>query len=169
MHGRDVIFVAGGIGLAPLRPAIYHALHEAGSHGRISVLIGARQPDLVLYPDEYDAWRESGADVLVTVDTAGRGWRGSVGFVTDLLRRASFDPDNVVALVCGPEIMMRFVAQNLQDLGLDAADLYVTMERNMKCAIGLCGHCQYGADFVCKDGPVFPFSRVERRFFTPEI
>jgi NAD(P)H-flavin reductase len=169
MRGKDVVFMAGGIGLAPLRPAIYHVLQRMQAHDRVSVLIGARQPDQVLFTAEYEAWREAGAQVSVTVDTAGPGWTGAIGVVTELLPRVSFDPANTVALVCGPEIMMRFAVQNLRNSGMDASDVYVTMERNMKCAIGLCGHCQYGADFVCKDGPVFPFSRIEKRFYVPEI
>jgi NAD(P)H-flavin reductase len=169
MLGKDVVFVAGGIGLAPLRPAIYHVVHTMKDHGRVSIVIGARQPEHLLFTPDYDAWREAGAKVFVTVDTAGDGWSGSVGVVTELLPQAKFDVSNVVVLVCGPEIMMRFAAQNLQRAGVDASDIHVTMERNMKCAVGLCGHCQYGPDFICKDGPVFPFSRVEERFFVPEI
>lgn len=169
MRGKDVVIVAGGIGLAPLRPAVYHAIRDPEAFDRVSVLIGARQPDQVLFKEEYPAWREAGADVMVTVDIAGRGWTGSVGVVTELLRRARFDPQNTVALVCGPEVMMRFSVDKLRAAGVDVSDVYVTMERNMKCAVGLCGHCQYGADFICKDGPVFPFSRVEERFYIPEI
>jgi NAD(P)H-flavin reductase len=169
MRGKDVVIVAGGIGLAPLRPAIYQVIHDIETHGHVSLLIGARQPDQVLFTDEYDGWAEAGAKVMVTVDTAGAGWTRSVGVVTELLPRATFDPANTVALVCGPEIMMRFAVRHLRTAGVDASDVYVTMERNMKCAVGLCGHCQYGADFVCKDGPVFSFSRIEERFFIPEI
>jgi len=169
MRGKDVVFMAGGIGLAPLRPAIYYVLQRMQAHDRVSVLIGARQPDQVLFTEECEAWREAGAQVSLTVDTAGPGWTGSIGVVTELLPRASFDPANTVALVCGPEIMMRFAVQNLRGAGMDVSDIYVTMERNMKCAIGLCGHCQYGPDFICKDGPVFPFSRVKKRFYVPEI
>jgi len=169
MLGKDVVFVAGGIGLAPLRPAIYRVVHDIAAHGRVSVLIGARQPDQVLFTEEYDAWREAGAGVTVTVDTAGAGWTGSVGVVTELLSRAPFEPSNTTVLVCGPEIMMRFAIRKLQIIGVDPSDVYLTMERNMKCAVGLCGHCQYGADFVCKDGPVFPYSRIEERLYVPEI
>jgi NAD(P)H-flavin reductase len=169
MQGKDVVFVAGGIGLAPLRPAILQTLEDAGAHGRISVLVGARQPDQLLFAEEYDSWREAGANVMVTVDTAGQGWTGSVGVVTELLRRAPFDPAAVTALICGPEIMMRFSAQNLCSLGMDPSDVHVSLERSMKCAIGLCGRCQFGPDFVCREGPVLPLSRVEHRLFTPEI
>jgi NAD(P)H-flavin reductase len=169
MRGRDVVIVAGGIGLAPLRPAIFHVVHAMKDHGRVSIVIGARQPEHLLFTRDYDAWREAGAKVLVTVDTAEQGWKGSVGVVTELLPRAEFDASNTVALVCGPEIMMRFAVQKLQRAGVNACDVFITMERNMKCAVGLCGHCQYGPDFICKDGPVFPLSRVEERFFVPEI
>jgi NAD(P)H-flavin reductase len=169
MRGRDVVIVAGGIGLAPLRPAICHLLSSIEDHGRLSIVIGARQPEQLLFSPDYDAWREAGARVLVTVDTAGKDWSGSVGVVTDLLPLAEFEASNTLALVCGPEIMMRFAVQNLRRAGVDASDIYLTMERNMKCAVGLCGHCQYGADFVCKDGPVFPLSQIEERFYVSEI
>lgn len=169
MRGKDVLFVAGGIGLAPLRPAIYHLLQDVQTYGRVSILVGARQPDLLLFEREYDAWRKAGANVLVTVDTAGVGWAGSVGVVTQLVPRAAFDLDNAVALVCGPEIMMHFAVQKLRSVGIQPSDIYVTMERNMKCALAMCGRCQYGADFVCRDGPVFPFSRIEKRFYIEEV
>ena len=169
MRDRDVVIVAGGIGLAPLRPAIYHLTQHGQLHGRVSILIGARAPDQILFTDEYERWRQAGARVLTTVDRAGQGWTGSIGVVTDLVSQAAFDPARTVALVCGPEIMMRFVAQRLLGAGVATSDVYMTMERNMKCAVGLCGHCQYGADFVCKDGPVFSFSRVQERLFIPEI
>lgn len=169
MRGKDVVIVAGGIGLAPLRPAIFHVVHAMKDHGRVSIVIGARQPEHLLFTRDYDVWREAGAKVLVTVDTADNGWNGSVGVVTELIPQAEFDASKMVALVCGPEIMMRFAVQKLQRAGVNACDVFITMERNMKCAVGLCGHCQYGPDFICKDGPVFPLSRVEERFFVPEI
>jgi NAD(P)H-flavin reductase len=169
MRGKDMVVVAGGIGLAPLRPAIADQLRRADEHGRISILIGARQPDQLLFTAQHDAWRAAGADVLVTVDAAGPHWPGSIGVVTDLVARARFDPANTVALVCGPEIMMRFAAQRLVAADVPGGAVYVSMERNMKCGVGLCGHCQYGPDFVCRDGPVFPFSVVQTRFFTSEI
>jgi NAD(P)H-flavin reductase len=167
--GRDLVFVAGGIGLAPLRPAIYHAVHNRERYGRVHILVGARKPGELLFTDEYDHWRELGANVQVTVDAADEHWTGNVGVVPRLIPSLDLRTRRQVAMVCGPEIMMRFTAHALRDAGVADSDIHLTMERNMKCAIGLCGHCQYGADFICEDGPVFPLSRISGRLFIPEI
>ena len=167
--GRDLLIVAGGIGLAPLRPAICEALRTPERYGSINILIGARTPGDLLFTGEYERWRSLGAKVLVTVDVAGEIWTGDVGVVTGLVPHAEFRPHRATAMVCGPEIMMRFSANALRDAGMIDNDIFLTMERNMKCAIGLCGHCQYGSDFVCADGPVFALSRISNRLFIPEI
>ena len=167
--GRDLLIVAGGIGLAPLRPAIYEALRTPERFGKISILIGARSPGDLLFTDEYDRWRALGANVLVTVDVAGEQWTGDVGVVTQLVPSIDFRAHRAIAMVCGPEVMMRFSTHALRDAGMIDSDIFLTMERNMKCAIGLCGHCQYGSDFVCADGPVFSLSRISNRLFIPEI
>jgi NAD(P)H-flavin reductase len=160
-RGLDVLVVAGGIGLAPLRPAIYHVLRNRDEFGRLILLYGARSPRDLLYRKELAGWaRRSETQVLLTVDYAGLDWRGRVGVVTTLFRYARLRPEQTLALVCGPEIMMRFVAGELLSRGVPASKIYVSMERNMKCAIGWCGHCQYGPFFVCKDGPVFPYEKV---------
>lgn len=160
-EGYDVLVIAGGIGLAPLRPVVYHLLENRARYGRVALLYGARSPRELLYRSEVESWRgRFDLDVEATVDLASDDWRGRVGVVTTLIERAEFDPDNTVAMICGPEIMMRFSVRELQRQGVDSDDIYVSMERNMKCAIGFCGHCQYGASFVCKDGPVFPYSRI---------
>jgi len=160
-EGADVVVVAGGIGLAPLRPALYHLLANRGRYGRVSLLYGARRPEELLYLDELRAWRARlDLDVLVTVDRATEQWRGSVGFVTTLVRRVDIDAASAVAMVCGPELMMRYAAAELVTLGLEAERVYVSLERNMKCGLGLCGHCQMGPSFVCRDGPVYPFADV---------
>lgn len=161
-EGSDVVLVAGGIGLAPLRPALYRILARRGEFGRVALLYGTRTPGDILYLKELELWRgRFDLDVKITVDRGTGAWRGNVGVVTRLISRAAFDPASAVALVCGPEIMMRFSVAELGQRGIPAERLFVSMERNMKCALGLCGHCQFGADFICKDGPVFPFSRVE--------
>ena len=167
---RDVIVMAGGLGLAPLRPPIHHMLHERDAYGDLALLYGTRQPQSILFPQELADWREGGLiDVEVTVDTAGRDWSGKVGVVTELLKGRDIDPTRTSALICGPEIMIRFSAYALLDLGVAAENIHVSMERNMKCAVGLCGRCQYGPFFVCADGPVFPFDRVERLFRIREV
>lgn len=162
-HGRDLVIVAGGIGLAPLRPVVYEVLAHRERFGRVVLLYGARTPHDMLYPTELKRWRSRfDMEVELTVDRGTPAWRASVGVVTKLVERAPFDPRSALALVCGPEVMIRFVALTLQKRGVDAEEIYVSMERNMRCAIGFCGHCQFGPHFVCKDGPVFPFARVEK-------
>jgi NAD(P)H-flavin reductase len=160
-RGRDVVIIAGGIGLAPLRPAIYEVLHNRDRYGRLVLLYGARSPRELLYRKELAAWaREPDTQVLVTVDYGGLGWHGHVGVVTTLFKYARLQPAKSVAMICGPEIMMRFVTRQLEEQGVAAANTYLSMERNMKCAAGFCGHCQYGPHFICKDGPVFPYTRI---------
>jgi NAD(P)H-flavin reductase len=161
LDGKEVIVMAGGIGLAPLRPVIYRLLAERDRFADVAILYGTRSPADILFRNELESWRQ-GLDVTleVTVDHAAEGWRGHVGVVTTLLPRIAFDPEKVVALLCGPEIMMRFAVQALTSAGVAAESIYVSMERNMKCAIGLCGHCQFSPVFVCRDGPVFRYDRV---------
>jgi len=168
--GKDVVIVAGGIGLAPLRPAIYHLLARRDEFGRIVLLYGARSPDDMLFRDEIRSWRARlDVDLDVSVDRGGGRWRGNVGVVTNLIPRANFDPDHTVSFVCGPEVMMRFTVQALQQRGLETQQIFVSMERNMRCAVGHCGHCQYGGTFVCKDGPVYRFDRIEPIFEVREV
>lgn len=168
--GRDVIVVAGGLGLAPLRPALYRLLAERERYGRIGVYYGTRSPDDILFSEEMHAWRgRFDIEVEVTVDHAPPSWHGNVGVVTTLIPRASFDPVRTIALVCGPEIMMRFAITALRDGGMQDDAIYLSMERNMKCAIGLCGHCQFAPVFVCRDGPVFRYDRVSNYLALKEI
>ena len=160
-EGRDLMLVAGGIGLAPLRPALYHVLRHRNRFNKVVLLYGARTPEELLFKREIRRWRSRlDLEVRVTVDRATESWRGNVGVVTTLIRRAPFEPANTVAFVCGPEVMMRYAAQELLQRGLDADRIHVSLERNMKCGVGFCGHCQFGPVFVCRDGPVFPFARV---------
>ena len=161
-RGQDLIIVAGGIGLAPLRPVIYKILAEREAYGRLVLLYGARNPRDLLYRKELAAWsRNRDTQVLVTVDYGGLSWRGHVGVVTTLFKYARIHPERSVAMICGPEIMMRFVTRELENHGLKRDQIYVSMERNMKCGIGLCGHCQYGPHFICKDGPVFTYEQMQ--------
>ena len=169
-QGHDVVVVAGGIGLAPLRPAIRHALLHRGQYGRLVLLYGARTPREILYARELREWRgRFDFDVEVTVDRATPEWQGSVGVVTRLIGRAPFDPSAAVAFLCGPEVMMRFAVEALQRRGMSDDSMFVSLERNMKCGFGLCGHCQLGPFFVCKDGPVFRYDRVAERLRIREI
>jgi NAD(P)H-flavin reductase len=169
-EGRDVIIVTGGIGLAPLRPALYHLMAHREKFRKIALLYGARTPEDILYRRELERWRSKfDLEVQVTVDRGTREWRGNVGVVTTMIGRAPFDPTNAVALACGPEVMMRFAVMEFQRRGLPSDSIYLSMERNMKCAIGFCGHCQYGPAFICKDGPVFRLDRIESIFHKAEI
>ena len=169
-EGRDVVIVAGGIGLAPLRPVVYRLLANRERYGKVSLLYGARTPLDMLYTRELERWRARfDLEVEVTADSAGREWRGHVGVVTKLMPKAEFDAATALAMVCGPEIMMRFTIMALQERGLTPEQIYISLERNMKCGIGLCGHCQYGPYFICKDGPVFRYDQVAELFGKREI
>ncbi len=161
-RGRDVVVVAGGLGLAPVRPILYHLITNRANFGRVTLLYGARSPDEILFRNELSKWRaQLDMSVEVTVDHADATWRGHVGVVTTLFKGADFDPAKTTAFVCGPEIMMRFGANALTDAGVAPEDIHLSMERNMQCAIGLCGHCQIGPFFVCKDGPVFNWAQMK--------
>lgn len=158
--GADVVVLAGGLGLAPLRPAVEALLADRESYGRLLLLYGARTPGDLLYPELLEAWREDGLDVHLTVDAGTRSWLDRVGFVSDLLRDVTFDPDSAVALVCGPEVMMRVTVSALLERGVTADCTYVSLERNMSCGIGHCGHCQLGPVLICRDGPVFSWDQI---------
>jgi NAD(P)H-flavin reductase len=169
-EGSDVVIVAGGLGLAPLRPSIYHVLARRERYGRVLLLSGAREPAGILFRRQLEQWRTRfDVEVEVTVDHADKDWRGNVGVVTTLIPRAPFDPAHTVAMVCGPEIMMRFAALELEKAGVAPEAIYLSMERNMKCAIGQCGHCQFSSDFVCRDGPVATYARLGRLMALREI
>lgn len=168
--GKDVVLVAGGLGLAPLRPAIYRLLGERQRYGRVTLLFGARRPEDILFRHEVESWRARfDIDVDITVDHAPSDWRGHVGVVTTLISRLDIDPTKALAMVCGPEVMMRFVALALADRGMAESDIHLSMERNMKCAIGHCGHCQLGPTFICRDGPVFTFEKLKRLMTVKEL
>ncbi len=169
-EGADVIIIAGGIGLAPLRPAFYHLLNYRERYGRVSLLYGARSPQDMLYVRELEKWRgRFDVEVEVTVDNAAGDWYGHVGVVTTLIPFSKFDPEETVAMVCGPEVMMRFTINKLLNQGVERENIFLSMERNMKCGVGYCGHCQYGPKFVCKDGPVFRLKDIESLMKVREI
>jgi NAD(P)H-flavin reductase len=169
-EGSDIVIVAGGLGLAPLRPAIYEILANRKRYGRVVILFGTRNPDEMLYRHELEQWRQHlDVDIEVTVDHANSDWHGHVGVVPALIPHAEFDPEEAVAMVCGPEVMMRFTISALRDAGITPDRIYLSMERNMKCAIGLCGHCQFGPTFVCKDGPVMRFDKIAGIFAVREV
>ncbi len=169
-EGRDVVIVTGGIGLAPLRPAIYQLLAQREKYARIVILYGALTQEDMVFRRELERWSARlDVEVFATVDRATSGWRGNVGVVTTLIPHAPFDPDDTIALVCGPEVMMRYTVAALEKRGLTHEQIYLSMERNMKCAVGFCGHCQFGPKFICKDGPVFRFDQVRAIFGKWEV
>jgi NAD(P)H-flavin reductase len=168
--GRDVLLIAGGVGLAPLRPAFYQVLAQRSRFGRVSMLYGARSPGNLLFADELARWRSRfDVEVEITVDHAVGEWGGHVGVVTELLDYAPVDARDCVAMLCGPEIMMRLVSNELRRRGLGADRIHLSLERNMRCAVGLCGHCQLGTELICRDGPVYPLARVEPLLHVREL
>ena len=161
MAGKDVVVVAGGLGLAPLRPAVHTLLARRAEFGRLVLLYGARSPLDLLFTHEVERWRgRFDVEVMVTVDAAPRDWRGDVGVVTKLFGRIKVDPERAAVMICGPEIMMQFAATGLLDAGFNEGDIWLSMERNMQCGAGVCGHCQLGPYLICRDGPVLTMSAL---------
>lgn len=159
--GKDVVIMAGGVGLCPLRPLIESILKERDQFGQVNVLYGTRDPDNIIYHQDMISWQSDPTlNFHITVDHAFSQWRGNVGVVTQLIDKAVFDPENTIVYICGPEVMMRFSAYACLNMRIPENQIYISMERNMKCAFGLCGHCQFGPYFVCKDGAVFPYSSI---------
>lgn len=168
--GRDLVLVAGGLGLAPLRPLIYEIVKNRSSFGQVHLVVGARVPELLLYRTEYDAWDTVGLNVILTVDRASPGWAGSVGVVTPIIERISLpSPSNTSVITCGPEVMMRYVAESAIGRGTPVSHIWMSLERHMQCAAGFCGHCQLGPAFVCKDGPVFRYDVMRPFLFVESL
>jgi NAD(P)H-flavin reductase len=168
--GRHVLIVAGGVGLAPLRPALRQALASRDELAGLTLLLGGRTPADLLFRDELEELAEDPRlELGISVDSAAAGWRGHVGVVTSLIDDLDLEPDRATALLCGPEVMMRFAAQALIRRGMDVRDLHLSMERNMKCAVTQCGRCQFGPTFVCREGAVMSYGDIERIFNLREI
>jgi NAD(P)H-flavin reductase len=160
--GLDVVVVAGGLGLPPLRPALYECLRRRQEYGDVVLLYGSRTPADLVYRREVERWRSRfDVEVDVIVDRGESGWRGNVGVVPKLIASARFDPEAALAMICGPEIMMRFAAEAFLDRGLPAERIWISMERDMKCGLGWCGHCQLGPTLICRDGPVYRWDELE--------
>lgn len=168
LKDKELIIIAGGLGLAPLRPVVYEYLSGKLPVKKLDILYGARSPDEILYKDDLRKWRET-IPINITVDHANRNWNGNVGVVTNLVQAVTFSKEKTVAFICGPEVMMRFTIQALLQKGLQKSSIYLSMERNMKCATGHCGHCQWGPEFICKNGPVFQYDEVEKWFQIREL
>jgi NAD(P)H-flavin reductase len=169
LAGADVVVVAGGLGLAPLRPAVHALLAKREVFGRLVLLYGARTPADLLFLEEVERWKTAGLDVQLTVDAADAEWDGPVGVVGKLVARGDFDAATAAALMCGPEVMMRFTAAALLERGVAAERTYVSLERSMKCGVGQCGHCQIGPTLVCVDGPVYSWAEMARWLSVREL
>jgi NAD(P)H-flavin reductase len=157
----DLILACGGVGLPPLRPVIYDVMKNRERYGAVTLLYGARTPQTLLFTDEYQSWRDAGIEVATTVDLGNENWTGHIGVVPMLFEQVHVDPSRTRVFTCGPEIMMRFVIDEALRRRIAPERIFLSMERNMNCAVGFCGHCQLGPEFVCKDGPVFAFLRME--------
>lgn len=159
-QGRDLVIATGGVGLAPLRPVLYELIHRRQDFGRVILLYGARTARDLLYTSEFSAWRDANIEVEVTVDLGDEDWQGHIGVVPSLFQRLRLDAPRTSVLTCGPEIMMHYVAFEALARKVPARSIFLSMERNMNCALGHCGHCQLGPEFICKDGPVFSYERL---------
>jgi NAD(P)H-flavin reductase len=169
-QGKDICIATGGIGLAPLRPVIYSLLKERDRYGRIIILYGGRSPLDLLYRVELERWEdEKNVEVLVTVDRGDSSWKGHIGVVTSLFSYIKLDSRNTIAYVCGPEMMMKYTIDELENRSVPLDHIFLSMERNMKCAVGFCGHCQYGPEFLCKNGPVFALPRIRHLLERKEL
>ncbi len=169
-RGRDILLVAGGIGIAPLRPAIYELLKNRDHYGRLILLYGIRSPQDMIYKEEVQEWAERrDIQVLITVDYPDEAWTGPVGVVTQLLRRVRVDASRTSVFVCGPRVMNRAAAHSFRSHYVPEDQIFISLERNMRCGVGQCGHCQYGPKFVCKDGPVFSYASVKKLFGKDEV
>jgi NAD(P)H-flavin reductase len=162
MHGKDLLLAAGGLGLAPLRSLINQVLDERGKFGRVIILYGAKRPSELLFQDELDEWADrDDVEFRVTVDRAESGWNGHVGVITTLFPLINVDPRDTIAVTCGPPIMYRFVLMELLGKGIPESNIYLSLERRMRCGIGKCGHCQINNLYCCKDGPVFSYDQIK--------
>ena len=162
LKGKNLLFIAGGIGLAPLRSVINYVLDNRENYGTVDILYGSRSADdLVQLKEIQEVWMKAeGVNVYLTIDREQEGWDGHVGFVPTYLKEIGFDTDKV-ALVCGPPIMIKFVLAGLQEMGFTKEQVYTTLELRMKCGVGKCGRCNIGSKYVCKDGPVFRFDEID--------
>ncbi len=162
MKGKDIVFIAGGIGIAPLRTLILYALDNRDDYGKLTVLYGSRSPEDFCYKEDMEEWSNMpGIELIQTVDSECQAWSGCVGLVPHVLKDINPSPENSVAVTCGPPIMIKFTVQALAELGYAPEDIVTTLERRMKCGIGLCGRCNIGSKFVCKDGPVFTKAEMD--------
>lgn len=167
---HDLVMIAGGLGMAPLRSLIYDVINRRSHYRRVWLICGARTPDTLLFRQEFDSWKKSDIDVQLTVDRAKDNWSGQIGVVTLLMERLRLEnPAETHLVACGPEIMMKHAAVTALRRGLPKQQVWISLERNMQCAVGLCGHCQLGPDFICRDGPVMRYDRIENSLSVEQL
>jgi NAD(P)H-flavin reductase len=162
IKGKNIIYVAGGIGIIPLRSSVVHVMQHRADFGRVILLYGSRSPVEILYQENIAAWQKAGViETFISIDRAVPGWTGEVGFVNSLIARADVPVDNTVAFVCGPPVMFNSVIKDLMERGLPEDNIISTLERHMKCGIGKCQHCAIGRTLVCTDGPVYTYRQIK--------
>ena len=166
--GKDIVLLGGGLGLADIKPVVEYIIAHRKDYGRVYLLMGFKDPNGILYREDQKEWARY-VDTLLIVGKASEGWTGRVGLITDLIHEVEIKPENTVAMMCGPEGMMIACSDILSSFGVKKENIYLSLERHMKCAVGTCGHCQLGWTFVCKDGPIFPYSVLERLLKTKEL
>ena len=160
LKGKDIYIAAGGIGLPPLRPAIYHIMDNREDYGKVVLIYGARTPEDLQFTKEFDDWEKAGIELMICVDSCDDTWTGLVGVVPMLFYNLRIDPKKGALMTCGPEIMIHFSAYEAIARRIPRKRIFVSLEKNMKCGFGSCGHCQLGPYFVCKDGPVFSYKQI---------
>ena len=161
-YGKDVLIVGGGVGLAPLRSLLFSLFYEINKVNKIVLRYGARSPNDIIYKNSFAEWsKKEKVDIVTTVDVGDETWTGNVGLITTILNDLPVDLRKAVAIVCGPPVMMKFVTLKLLDLGFRPEDIYLSMEKNMSCGLGKCGHCRLGSYYICRDGPVFTYEQLK--------
>lgn len=169
-QGQDVIIVTGGLGCAPTLGALHYMFRRRDAYGTIKIIHGVKAPQDLIYQQRFREWGQApDTEVYLTTDKPARQWKHKIGLVTHLLAEVQFNPDRSIVMMCGPEIMMRFTIKEFLSRGLNADRIYLALERNMKCAVGFCGHCQFGPHFICKDGPILRYDRIQEIFNIKEI
>ncbi|MCS7374636.1 MAG: FAD/NAD(P)-binding protein [archaeon GB-1845-036] len=164
-QNEDILIIGGGIGIAPLKPIIQYVKEKRSKYGKLIILYGARTPKDLIFKSEFEEFRKiRDSELHLTVDRGDEKWKGNIGVVTTLIPPLKLNIENTVAFVCGPEIMMYYTVKDLAKKGIPETKIYISLERRMRCGIGLCGHCQIGPYFVCKDGPVFPYWKIKEYF-----
>lgn len=165
----NVLVIAGGIGLAPLRPTLFELAARKSLYRDITLLYGTRNPEEIIYKEDLENWQKQGVKIETTVDYADVSWKGQVGVVTSLIKRNITDPNNTLVFICGPEIMIKFAVHELLGAKVDENHIFMSLERNMQCAVGFCGHCLYGPYFLCKDGPVLSYEQLKKWLMIKEL